>query len=431
MVWQEKREQELWRAPISRMVCARCGKVHSPQNAPPNDGCGGRIEIFYDLDAVRETHPNLKAFIGRNPIEKYSTLLPLKTPEKAISLGEGRTPVIKAVHLAQQLGISELYLKLEMLNPSGSFKDRPISIGVSRAVEDQSSALSAASSGNAATSLATYGARANKRVIVFVPVHAPQEKVHHLLFLGATVFRVTGFEEGGDPSVDLFELACKEFGWTPCPSFGRYNCFQFEGTKTLGFELVEQLDIENIDWILFPTGSGGLLGGTMKGLYEFQQLGYIEQVPKAVAVQPMACAPVVHAIKNGIDPLDIQTWPSIPQTVAGGLADPFPHDGDAVLHYVRKSEGTGIAVSEDAILSAQRTLARVEGIFGEPTGVVGLAGLEMMIDEGLVDPSDRVIIPITGSGLKDLSRIMKSQHDAPVVKPILDELRSAMTVLND
>jgi threonine synthase len=264
------------------------------------------------------------------------------------------------------------------------------------------------------------------KVIVFVPEHAAQGKIAQLSFLGAKVIRVSIEREGEDSAVTLFKLAYKKYGWTPSPSFGPFNPFQFCGTKSLGFELCEQLNWEVPDWILCNTGSGGLLAGTYKGFEDFYKLDFIDRKPKMVAVQPEECAPVVHAVLNKIVPLEFQDWTKTPNTVAGGLADPHPWDADSALEAIYKSNGTGIAVNEMDILETQKLLAKDEGIFGEPSGTAALAGLKHLIEDGTIDPSDTVVIPITGIGFKDPEVISKSIKVPRAIKPRLNELKKIL-----
>jgi len=319
---------------IKQMICSKCKTEHAPKSAPENDGCGGRIDIILDIESLKEKL-NKKLIItrGNNPW-KYLEFYPIFNPTNFITLGEGNTPLLKSNRLAKVLGLKNLYFKVETQNPSGSFKDRPISIGISKAVENQASTVISASSGNAAAALATYGAKIGLTVIVFVPESAPSDKITQLLFLGAKVIQVAQDDEPGDPTFKLLKKAYDAYGWTPIPSMGSFNCWQFEGNKSIGYEVAEQLDWEVPDWMLFPTGSGGLLAGSMKGFKEFVDMGFIDRLPRAVAVQPTGCAPVVRAIQTGTDAHEISAWGPT-DTIAGGLADPYPWDGDAAVNMIR------------------------------------------------------------------------------------------------
>ncbi len=407
--------------------CAKCGKEYTDDNVPPNDGCGGRIDVIHDLESIKEVLTKNEIERRKGGLWKYFELMPLRKRESIITVGEGNTPLIKSTRLASALGLSDLHIKMEMLNPSGSFKDRPICVGVSRAKEDGAKTVSAASSGNAAASMSTYAAKAGLRAVVFVPENAPAGKLIHLRTLGAKVFRVRKIEEGVDPTTTLLHAACNELGWTPTPSFGPFNGFQFEGTKSLGYEIAEQMMWNPPDWMLFPTGSGGLMAGTMKGFWEFREMGLIENIPRPIIVQPEGCAPIVRAYQENQNPLDIEPWDSN-KTVAGGLADPFPWDGDAALKYLKLARGTVIAVPDDAIERHLVMLGKLEGIFAEPSGVAAMAGLELLLNDGVIDRNQKVVVPITGSGFKDLATPDRLTPDVQIISPELSELTAALEI---
>ncbi|MHA2096273.1 MAG: threonine synthase, partial [Candidatus Hodarchaeales archaeon] len=358
--------------------------------------------------------------------ERYVEFYPLRKPDNLIKLGTGGTPFVRANKIAKKIGVKNLFLKLESMNPSGSFKDRPISVGVSKAKEIGSTTVTAASSGNAAAALATYAARSNLDAVVFVPEHAPNGKIAQLTFLGAKVIKVSVVKEGEDPTVTLFKKAYKEYNWTPSPSFGPFNPFQFEGTKSLGFEICEQSKWQVPDWVICNTGSGGLLAGTFQGFVEFQKLDFVDSLPKMIAVQPAECAPIVNSVKKKVQPLDFIDWTKTPNTVAGGLADPHPWDGNEALEAIYESQGTAVAVNEPDILRTQRWLAADEGIFGEPSGTAALAGLELLVDDGTIDPSDFIVLPITGTGFKDPEVVFENVTFYNAITPDLDKLKQLL-----
>ncbi len=410
----------------SSLICPKCQKIVEEANFI-NDACncGYRLKITFNYEKLRE-HVT-KASLNKRPfnLNRYVEFFPIN-PSNLISLGTGGTALVKSTRLAKKMGVKHLYLKLESNNPSGSFKDRPISIGVSKAKEFNAKTLTAASSGNAAAALATYGAKGGFEVVVFVPEHAPRGKLAQLTFLGAKVIRVSVVKEGEDPTVTLFKKAYKEFGWTPSPSFGPFNPFQFEGTKSLGFELCEQLNWEVPDWVLCNTGSGGLLAGTYRGFEEFEKLDFISETPKMVAIQPEECAPIVQSVKQKVAPLDFIDWTKTPNTVAGGLADPHPWDGNEALETIYDSKGTAIAVNDESILRTQKWLAAKEGIFGEPSGTAALAGLEKLLADGTIDPRDTIIIPITGTGFKDPEVVFQSTKIYDAITPELKSLENLL-----
>ena len=398
------------------LVCPKCNKNYK-LNSWLDDNCGYRLRIKYDKESRKNSVSKDK--IKSKPIShwKYKNFFPVKDDKNIISIGEGGTSLVKSNRISEDFGLNQLYFKLELTNPSGSFKDRPISVGASVGKEQNTKVLSAASSGNAAASLASFGAKAGINTVVFVPNRSSQSKVSQLITLGATVVRVSPREnQEGDPSVQLFQESVKKWGWTPCPSFGPFNPFQFEGTKSLGFEIVEQLDWVVPDWIICNTGSGGLLSGTYEGFKDWHELHWIEKLPRMVAVQPEACAPVVKAFHDRVKPLEFEAWQGFPETVAGGLADPHPWDGDSALEALYESKGTAITVNDHQILEYQRILASKEGIFAEPSGVAALAGLNLLIYEGTIDKNDLVVVPITGHGLKD-PQVLQDRYSEAIVSP--------------
>lgn len=412
---------------IRQYKCAKCGKVYDEASVPPNDGCGGRIDVILDLETLKETITRDVLEKRKGGLWKYFEFMPVRRKENIITLGEGNTPLLPSTNLAREMNLVNLSLKIETSNPSGSFKDRPICVGVTRAKEDGATTVSAASSGNAAAAMSTYAARAGIRAVVFVPENAPAGKLIHLRTLGANVFRVRKVKEGVDPTTTILHAACNELGWTPTPSFGPFNGFQFEGTKSMGYEIAEQMKWEVPDWILFPTGSGGLMAGTMKGLWEFREMGLIDSLPKPVIVQPEGCAPIVRAFRENQDPLAITPWDSN-ETVAGGLADPFPWDGDAAIRYLKLAKGTAIAVSDQEIERQLVLLGKYEGVFAEPSGVAAMAGLETLQNDGTIDRNDRIVVPITGSGFKDLATPDRLTTQVSVISPDVSELLEVLDV---
>ena len=222
----------------------------------------------------------------------------------------------------------------------------------------------------------------------------------------------------------MLRTVVEEYGWYPCPSFGPFNPYQVEGPKTISYELIEQLNWGSPDWVMIPVGSACLLTGIWKGFVDFHEMDYVGSFPKLAAIQSSGCAPLVKAFKEGKGPFKIEPWKH-PNTVAGGLADVLPWDGDAALVALGKG-GTAEAVSDEEILGAQKLLASTEGIFAEPSGVTSLAGLLRLIDAGVIDQDETVVVLITGSGLKDPAAVLKRFKGAPTIKPSIRELKKIL-----
>ncbi|MHA2099440.1 MAG: threonine synthase [Candidatus Kariarchaeaceae archaeon] len=397
------------------LKCEVCNKTYDLQNWL-EDTCGFRLRVVYDKEARVNAVSKIK-YQNNLAIShwRYSPFFPVNDPNYRLTIGEGGTKLVQSTRLAPELGLHSLYFKLESGNPSGSFKDRPISVGASVAYENNAEIISAASSGNAAAALSSYAAKAGMKAVVFVPERASQSKVSQLVTLGATVVRVQAGEYSeGDPSVQLFRAAVKEWGWTPCPSFGPFNPFQFEGTKSLGYEIIEQLNWEVPDWILCNTGSGGLLSGTAEGFFDWEELGWIDALPKFVVVQPNACDPIVQSFNQKLKPFEFRDKEGFPDTVAGGLADPHPWDGDSALDVLYRTNGAGVSVSDAEIMEGQTRLASREGIFGSPTGVAAIAALIKMVNDGQIDSSDTIVIPVTDHGLKD-PNVLESRYKEAIL----------------
>ncbi len=380
----------------------------------------GRLDIFYDYSALA-VRVNKKMLIKRAPsVWKYREFLPVKSKRYIVTLGEGGTPLLKASNLAREIGLRNLYLKDETRNPTGSFKDRSMTVGVSKALEFAAKTVATASSGNAAASLAAYSAKAGLKCFAFVLEFASFAKIAQIRLYGSDVIKVRAIEEGKDPTVQILRMVVEKYGWYPCPSFGPFNPYQVEGPKTMSYEIIEQSNWNSPGWIIIPAGSASLLTGVWKGFADFYRIGFIDSMPKLAAIQSTGCAPLVRAFKEGKRQFEIEPWKR-PHTIAGGLADVLPWDGDAALVALR-SGGTAEAISDEEILEAQKLLASTEGIFAEPSGVASLAGLISLLNEGVVGKDEKVVVLITGSGLKDPEAVMKTSKEVSTIKPSTEEL---------
>lgn len=407
---------------MEKLTCQKCGETFSPEEQIyVCSECGGKLTISYDYEKISET-------ISREELEergenfwKYKELLPVSNEDSIISIGEGNTPLIKAERLGDILRMEDLWLKDETQNPTSSFKDRPMSVGVSKALEFDAETVVTASSGNAATALAAYSAKGEIDCYAFVPEDAPEAKLAQLALHGANVVRAAR-QEKGDSSYELMKMGFENFGWHPIPSGGAFNPYQPEGNKTMAYEICEQMNWEVPDWYLVPVGAGTLLSGNAKGFFEFEELGLIDESPKIGGIQAEGCAPLVKGFKENIDPYDIPTWES-PDTVAGGLIDPYPWDADTALPAIQKSGGIAESVPDEDILSALELLARTEGIFAEPSGAAGLAGLIKLIENDEIDRTERVAVSITGGGLKDQKTALELAGEIPTIEPELEQLK--------
>ncbi len=406
---------------VEKLVCQNCGKTHRPdKNLYVCKECDGKLTIEYDYEKIKENISKEKITQRNRGVWKYKELLPVSSEENMITNGEGNTPLTEAGRLGEIIGMENLRLKNEIQNPTSSFKDRAMSVGVSKALEFGAKTVVTASSGNAATALASYSAKGDLECYAFVPEDAPEAKLAQISLHGAKVVRAssTGAE---DPSYDLMKLGFENFDWHPVPSGGAFNPYQPEGNKTMSYEICEQLDWKVPDWFIVPVGAGTLLSGSAKGFFEFEDMGFVDNSPKIVGVQAEGCAPLVQAYKENTKPGEIQTWEN-PKTCAGGLVDPYPWDADTAIPAIKKSNGTAITVSDGEILSALQLLARTEGIFAEPSGVTGLAGMIKLFEEEKIEKTDNVVVSITGSGLKDQKTAVQLASEIPTIEPSLKQL---------
>ncbi len=406
---------------VNLMKCARCGKEYEPRSGAIRcvNHDDGRLDIYYDYEALRDVVTQEALSRRQRGVWKYKELLPVEDPKNIVSLGEGGAPFLAANRLGEKLGLDNLWLLDDTRNPTASFKDRPMTVGVSKAVELGYKTVVSASSGNAAAALSAYSAKAGLRCVTFVPEMASIGKLAQLTMYGAQVVKVRGLKSGEDPTVKMLKALCDRNNWYPCPSFGPMNPYQAEGPKTMSYEIIEGLGWEVPDWVFVPVGAGGALAGNWKGYLDFQKLGFIKSMPRMTAVQSSGCAPVIRAYEQGADPKNIAPWET-PDSVATGLMDPFPWDGDAALVAIRSSHGAAVSVSNDEILEAQRKLAKLEGIFAEPSGVTSLAGLIKYREN--VDRADCVVVEVTGNGLKDPNVATQRMPEIPIIDASIQEL---------
>jgi threonine synthase len=385
----------------------------------------GRLDIHYNYSILSEKVKKDTLSKRSNSVWKYFEFLPLSKKSSIVTLNEGGTPLLKADNLAKKINVKNLLIKDETRNPTGSFKDRSMTVGVSKAVEFGAKTVAIASSGNAAASLSAYSAKAKLRCFAFVLEFAPLAKIIQIGLYGANVIKVKSTEKGKDPTVKMLLDVIEENGWYPCPSFGPFNPYQVEGPKTISYEIIEQLDWEIPDWVMIPTGSGCLFTGVWKGFKDFSRIGLTDCLPKLAAIQSAGCAPLVRAFKENKGKFDIQPWKN-PDTIAGGLADVFPWDGDAALS-VLKNKGVAESVTNEEILEAQKLLASTEGLFAEPSGVASLAGLIKLVNTNIISRDENIILLITGSGLKDPEVIIKNKINVPIIKPNIKEFERVIS----
>jgi threonine synthase len=361
--------------------------------------CGplGVLEVHYDYEMVAQRISRVTLMNDRDStFLRYRALLPVSYSLMEIpALAIGGTPLYSVRRLRSHLGMGNLWLKDDSRNPSASLKDRASIVAVMRA---DGRTLACASTGNAASSLAVQAASVGLPCYIFVPYNAPRAKIVQLLMCGATVFAVEG---SYDDAFDLCIEACNTFGW-----YNRntgYNPYLVEGKKTVGLEIAEQLQWHVPDSVLVPTGDGCIISGVYRGFEDFYRLGLIDRIPRMIAVQAEGSPAIVRALEgDGI----VRPYPA--QTIADGISVSLPRNGAMAVKVIRESGGFGITVSDEEILAAEKELARLTGVFAEPSAAAGYAGLVRLLREGRIRQDESTVLLVTGSGLKSIDAVVAS-----------------------
>jgi threonine synthase len=373
----------------------------------PKCGIQGILDVKYDYDKAGQALTPAALHSRSFDHWRYRELLPISSNSPVPLLQVGWTPIYDVPRLAAAVGIKRLFLKDDGRNPTSSFKDRASSVGVVKAQEFGFATIACASTGNAASSLAGMAAACGLRSVIFVPQRAPEPKVTQLLIFGATVVRVKGTYEN---AFDLCREACRKFGWYDRNS--GTNPFLVEGKKTAGLEIAEQFGATVPAWVVVSVGDGCTIGGIGKGLEEMRRLGFIDHVPRLLGVQAEGARPLLNAFRSGED-----LSPTPTDTIADSIAVGTPRNWRRAIQQIKSSCGDMIAVTDDEILEAMRLTARLGGVFGEPAGVTGVAGLKKAIAGGIVRPDDSAVVVITGNGLKDIQSAKRTAGEALEIEP--------------
>jgi len=384
---------------VKHAQCVKCGKIYDAVPDLTNCECGGILDIIYDYDYIRTvlTKETLANRDNRT-MWRYRELLPVEETTKEPPLRVGWSPMYESKKLAAQLGIARLWIKDDGINPTSSLKDRASSMAVAKAAEAGAKVIACSSTGNAASSLAGNAAAAGFETYIFVPSRAPKGKVAQLMTFGAHVVSVQGSYE------DTFELskaAIDKWGW-----YNRnaaINPYLSEGKKTVSLEIMEQLNWQAPDYVAISVGDGCTIAGVWKGLKDLYAIGLIDKLPRLISVQAEGCCPLNRAIA------DNEPWyPMEENTLADSIAVGVPRNADKALMAIRESNGIVVNVSDDEIMAAQKLLGSTCGVFGEPAGVAGTAGLKKLCDEGKLPSDATVVSVVTGNGLKDVANAIRA-----------------------
>ena len=367
--------------------------------------CNANLDVLYNYDFIREiwSIDDLKQFPYQS-LWRYHPLLPVNNPPENLSMQSGGTPLLSFPNIKTEVGKINLYVKDDTRNPSGSLKDRATEVGIRHADELGKNTIVAASTGNAAASLAALAAFYKKKAVILAPASAPPAKLTQILQYGAVLYPVDGTY---DDAFDLSMHVSKANDWYS-RSTG-INPVLAEGKKTVGLEIAEQLNWQVPDKIFVPTGDGCIIAGIYKAFYDLTQLGWISKLPELIAVQAAGSAALVNALDSGKPMVAVQS-----KTIADSISVDMPRDGDKALRAVQKTNGYGITVTDEEILVAQHRLAKNTGIFAEPAAAASFAGFSKSMQIGKIKDGESVVILASGTGLKD---IPAAQNKIEIPKP--------------
>lgn len=392
------------------LICRNCGTKYPADAISICDECFGPLGVEYDFEDIAEKVDKEKIEHGPKSIWRYRELLPVG--DKIVDLKPGFTPLHKADNLGEKLGLKELYIKNDSVNPTFSFKDRVVAVSVSKAIEFGFDTIGCASTGNLANSVAAHAAKAGLKCYIFVPADLNLGKIIQTLAYKPNLISVEG-------NYDVVNRLCTEVSGYYNWAFVNINLrpYYSEGSKTLGFEVAEQLGWETPDRVIVPVGSGSLLTKIWKGFHEFEGLGFVEGVnTKVVAAQALGCSPVVQAFLNGSE-----IRPVKPDTIEKSLAIGNPADGYYAIRVLKESGGTAGAATDEQIIDGIKLLAETEGIFTETAGGVVVGVLKKLAESGEIDSDERVVIYITGNGLKTQDVLLEHLPQRISIKPDLAE----------
>ncbi len=407
---------------VEGLRCRECGHQYPAQALHVCDFCFGPLEVAYDYDAIAKVISPERIAAGPQSIWRYADLLPVDATAP-VDLGAGFTPLVRADRLAAELGLGELWIKNDTVNPTGSFKDRVTSVALTKARELGFKVAACASTGNLASSVAAHAARAGMQSVVFIPHDLEAAKILMAAVYGGQVVAVEG-------NYDDVNRLCAELT-SEYPDFAFVNVnvrtYYAEGSKTLAFEVAEQLGWTVPDHVVVPVGSGSQLTKIHKGFHELAKVGLIHGDPSEIRVsgaQATGCSPVATAFAEGSDAIR----PQKPSTIAKSVAIGNPADGWYALDVVRQTGGGFGSVSDDEIVEGIRLLARTEGIFAETAGGVTIATLAQLARSGVVRPDEKVVAYVTGNGLKTTDAVAPHVGPTATIQPTIESFEREVSL---
>ena len=395
---------------VKGLKCRECGRGYPKQAIYVCEYCFGSLEVDYDYGAIQNKISRKKILEGPKSLWRYRELLPIDG-EPTVGLSSGFTPLIRSRNLARRLGVSELYLKDDSsCHPTWSFKDRVVSVALSKAKELGFDTVSCASTGNLANAVAAHAAQSGFKCFIFIPADLELAKIVGTLVCGPTLVAVKG-------NYDDVNRLCAEIAAKNPWAFVNINIrpYYAEGSKTFGFEVAEQLGWKTPAHIVIPAASGSLLTKIWKAFKEFEKLGLLEEKVKTklYCAQASGCGPIARAIQEKSEVIR----PEKPKTIAKSLAIGNPADGYYAKDAVLESGGRAALVTDDEIREGIKLLAQTEGIFTETAGGVTVASAKKLIEEGAIPRDESIVLAITGNGLKTQEAIQESVGKPITIEP--------------
>lgn len=406
---------------VKYLECVNCNKHYKAEKGRYTcDDCGltlGILDVVYDYDYIKskiskESLANNKDY----SMWRYEPFMAVEENGPKGKLRVGWSPLYKSDDLAKEIGLNTLYIKDDGINPTASLKDRASSIAVAKALEEGADVICCSSTGNAASSTAGNAASVGIKSVIFVPGRAPQGKVAQLKIFGANVISVQGSYE------ETFKLSAEaivKYGW-----YNRnaaVNPYCVEGKKTVSIETCEQMNWEVPDWIVFSVGDGCTIAGAYKGYVDLYKAGFISKLPRVAGIQAVCCAPLANAW------IEKRDWkPEEENTIADSIAVGVPRNAVKAIRAVEASNGVWETVTDEEILDAMRFMGKHSGVFGEPAGCAGMAGLKKLVVNGVIKKNESVVCAVTGNGLKDVKNAIEAAGEPIKVEPTSDGLAEAL-----
>ena len=398
------------------LQCRECHKKYDTGFKYICEDCFGPLDVQYNFPKLdKNTFSNRE-----NTYWRYFELLPIENKSNIVSINAGMTPLVKAKSLGEKLGLNNLYIKNDSVNPTFSFKDRPAGVAISKAKEFGLNAVGCASTGNLASATAAHAAKGGFQCHIFAPSDIEMAKIAQALSYGANYVAVDGtYDDANRIAAQIGDS--RGIGIVNINMRSHY----VEGSKTLAYEVAEQLDWSVPDHLVVPVGSGAMLNAICKGFEELRTVSLLNDVSNMhmIAAQPHGCAPIVDAFKsNSKEVIPVET----PDTIAKSLAIGDPGDGRYVLKRLQQYNGFAEEANNKEILDAIILLAKTEGIFTEPAGGVSVSVLQKMVEQGKIDKNDNVVCYVTGNGLKATESIMQVLHKPQIHKADISEISAVV-----